>query len=91
MSEHQTDVETRLNATDKAGLASPDQSVCQFCEKPYTPKRERQRFCSTRCRVASWNAAHPRFDLGQIKFKEKDRKPTVADLQAAGFKVGGKR
>lgn len=84
-------VDTRNNAPDATFDAQGEQRACEWCGEAYTPNRAVQRFCRPSCRVALWNASHPRISIGPVKLLPGDPTPTVEQLEAAGYRVRGKK
>lgn len=63
------------------GLAKfrPVRKACAWCSGEFVPKRCAAKFCSTKCRMLSWEAANPRiFQGGEAKF------PRMEDLEPGG-------
>lgn len=80
-------VVTRNYEPQAPNASLDEQRACEQCGASYEPTKPHQRFCQPKCRVAHWNEAHPRINLGGFKLQKGDPKPTVAQLEAAGFKV----
>jgi predicted nucleic acid-binding Zn ribbon protein len=44
-----------------------DHRKCLMCGKAFAVFRKWQTYCSSACRVAAWQARHPRIDIDELK------------------------
>jgi hypothetical protein len=69
---------------ERKAVSEPKTELCEQCGEPYAPKLTWHKFCTPKCQSLNWNVRHPRINLGGVKL---EGKPTVEQLEAAGYKV----
>lgn len=77
--------------TRAAGATVASIRSCGRCRKPYAPKVPWQEFCADKCRLAAWNAQHPRVSRGHPRpatRKRRGRADRRRDLLAEVAAIG---
>ena len=62
--------------------------LCAWCRAEFTPKHPRGRFCSGRCRVASWHAEQRRPDPERVRRLQDLARPLVKQALLLAKEVG---